>query len=458
MSIYKKCDIRGEYGIDLTEDHAKSLGCALSMLLPKHSQIIVGGDGRLSTSVLKRNLIQSLIACGLFVVDIGLVSTPVFYFTRRRLNINPGVMVTASHNPAKDNGFKITLGELPITPEEMNKVAEIMESHSSEAVNQSGNVVYRDMLPDYFREYSTLIPHLEGVKVVVDCSNGMTSKTAKQVWRLSGAKVNFLLDYIDGRFPIHSPNPADNENLRELGDAVLSQGADLGICYDGDGDRVAFVNELGRPISNDKVIVLLARAILAQGPAPIVYDQKCSRIVPDVIRAAGGEPIIEQSGHTFIKSSFLQHAAPYAGEVTGHHFFKSIQGDDGLYCSLVFSRLLKESNLKASDWVASIPDYPITPDVRIPILPDQIEPILQAIGNATRGQALVDRRDGLRLEFSDGWCLIRPSVTEPMITARFEGINDEALERIMGQVISAAPELGPGLFQYLPHNWGVHND
>ncbi len=458
MSIYKKCDIRGEYGVDLTDEHAARLGDAMVCILPDHSTVIVGGDGRLSTTPLKRRLIQSMVQGGLKVVDIGMVSTPVFYFARRKSNISPGVMVTASHNPAKDNGFKITLGELPVTPQEMCRIMALMESSLPAMESQPGYVENRDMLPEYMQELSTLIPHLENLKVVVDCSNGMTSQTARRIWNSTGANVSYLLDYIDGRFPVHPPNPADYENLRELGDAVLSSGADLGVSYDGDGDRVAFVNELGRPISNDKVIVLLARAALSQGPAPIVYDQKCSRIVPDAIRDAGGIPILEQSGHTFIKKTFLDSSAPYAGEITGHHFFKTIQGDDGLYCSLVFAGLLVESRMKASAWIANITDYPITPDIRIPIMPDRIEPILWAIENAVKDQAVADHRDGLRLEFMDGWCLLRPSVTEPMITARFEGINEKALEEIMNQVCSAAPELGSGLSQYRPQNRGSNHD
>ncbi len=458
MSIYKKCDIRGEYGVDLTDDHAARLGDAMVCILPDQSTVIVGGDGRLSTTPLKRRLIQSMVQGGLQVVDIGMVSTPVFYFARRKLNISPGVMVTASHNPAKDNGFKITLGELPITPEEMFGIATLMENSHPAVECQLGHVDHRDMLLEYMQELSALTPHLENLKVVVDCGNGMTSQTARRIWGSTGANACFLLDYIDGRFPVHAPNPADDKNLRELGDAVLSSRADLGVSYDGDGDRVAFVNELGRPISNDKVIVLLARAALSHGPAPIVYDQKCSRIVPNAIRDGGGIPILEQSGHTFIKKTFLDTGAPYAGEVTGHHFFKTIQGDDGLYCSLVFARLLIESQMKVSEWIATIPDYPITPDIRIPMKPDRIDHILWAVENALKDLAVADHRDGLRLDFIDGWCLLRPSVTEPMITARFEGINEKALEEIMNRVCSAVPELGSGLSQYRPQNRGGNND
>lgn len=445
MSIYKKCDIRGVFGSELWAGHAARLGVALAHLLPPRSAILVGGDGRTSTAVLKKILINSLVTGDLLVIDLGLVSTPAFYFARRKRNIQAGVMVTASHNPAEDNGFKITLGDLPITPEDMERIAALMESDIQAAEDAPGGVEVYDILPEYLAELSGLAPRLDGLKVVVDCSNGMASQAARSVWQETGAEVTLLLSHIDGRFPVHAPNPANNENLRYLGDTVLAAGADLGVCYDGDGDRVAFVNELGRPIPNDKVIVVLARDALSHGSAPIVYDQKCSRIVPDAIRAAGGTPVIEQSGHTFIKTAFLQHKAPYAGEVTGHHFLSVIQGDDGIVASLLIGRLLACSGKKASKWMAAIPKYPITPDIRIPMDPGQIQSILEAVEDRLGSTARVDHLDGLRLEFPEGWCLIRPSVTEPMLTVRIEGVTQKALNDIIQQISAAAPDLSQTL-------------
>jgi phosphomannomutase/phosphoglucomutase len=288
MSIYKKCDIRGVFGSELRVEHAARLGAALAHLLPPHSSILVGGDGRISTAALKLSLINSLVTEQLHVIDLGLVSTPAFYFARRKLNVQAGVMVTASHNPAEDNGFKVTLGDLPIAPGDMEKIASLMERHVTASQAAPGAVEVSEILPEYLAELIGLTPCLDKLKVVVDCSNGMASQAARSVWQATGAEVAFLLSQIDGRFPIHAPNPANNENLRYLGDAVLKTGADLGVCYDGDGDRVAFVNELGQPIPNDKVIVVFAREALSHGSSPIIYDQKCSRIVPDAIRAAGG--------------------------------------------------------------------------------------------------------------------------------------------------------------------------
>jgi phosphomannomutase / phosphoglucomutase len=448
MSIYKKCDIRGVFGSELRVEHAARLGTALSHLLPPQSPILVGGDGRISTAILKQSLINSLVTEHLHVIDLGLISTPTFYFARRKLNIQAGVMVTASHNPAEDNGFKITLGDLPITPGDMERIGALMETRIPAAKGAPGRVEVYDILPEYLGELIGLAPCLAGLKVVADCSNGMASQAARSVWQETGAEVTFLLSDIDGHFPVHAPNPANNDNLRYLGDAVLKAGADLGVCYDGDGDRVAFMNELGQPIPNDKVIVVFARDALSHGSSPIVYDQKCSRIVPDAILGAGGTPVIEQSGHTFIKTAFLRHKAPYAGEVTGHHFFNTIQGDDGIVASLFIGRLLACSGKKASSWMAAIPEYPITPDIRIPIEPGRVQPIMKAVEDRLGSTARVDHLDGLRLEFLKGWCLIRRSVTEPVLTVRIEGVTQTALNEIIGLVSAAAPELSRFLVGY----------
>jgi phosphomannomutase / phosphoglucomutase len=445
MSIYKKCDIRGEFGVELTVTHAHRLGVALSLILPARSPIIIGGDGRVSTPVMQQVLIETLVSNGLAVTNLGMVSTPAFYFARRRLNIKVGVMVTASHNPATDNGFKVILGELPITPGEMEKIAILMEGFEEGRNIGGGSVKTYDILAEYSTELKNLAPQLEHLKVVVDCSNGMASQVAQSVWSGTGATATLISDRIDGRFPDHAPNPANSGNLRQLEDTVLATGADLGVCFDGDGDRVGFVNEMGQPIPNDKVIVMLALSALSRGPASIVYDQKCSRIVPDAIRAAGGTPILEQSGHTFIKKSFLTHHAPYAGEVTGHHFFDVIQGDDGMVAALFFCKLFLRSHKKASEWLQTIDEYPITPDIRIPIDSDKIDHLLARL-EANLGQsAQIDHRDGLRFEFKDSWCLIRPSVTEPMVTARFEGISQIALKELIDRVCAIAPELAQAL-------------
>lgn len=441
MSIYKACDIRGKFGSELQVDHAAKLAAAIRKLQGPVS-VVIGGDGRLSTPMLKQALADNLLSCGMDVVDLGMVPTPLFYFARRFLGIDTGVMVTASHNPAGDNGFKLTLGRLPVTTQEMEAVKDLMEAGTVQpARGKPGAYRQVNLLDAYLEFLSPHIPDLNGYKVVVDCSNGMSGLVARQIWQKTGAEVTLLLEEVDGRFPAHAPNPAEVKNLSLLQRKVPELRADLGVAYDGDADRVVFVDESGSPVSSDRTIVLFARDALRDGPQTIVYDQKCSLIVADTVRALGGEPVMQPSGHTFIKRAFLERDAIYAGELSGHHFFRSVHGDDALAASLFFARMVKDSGTTLSRLVGAIPTYPITPDLRIPMGPREILALIDRLESELRGEARVSRGDGLRIEFPDGWGLVRPSVTEPVITMRFEGTTDAALNRILEHIQAIAPEL-----------------
>jgi phosphomannomutase / phosphoglucomutase len=442
MTIYKSCDIRGHFGTELTIRHAFRLGLAIATL-HHPAQVVVGGDGRLSTPALKTALVDALVQSGCRVVDLGYQPTPAFYYARQKLDIQIGIQVTASHNPSQDNGFKIVLGELPVTEAEILALADFIETDDAPPVRNEnasipGNVISRDILPEYLQSLAPFFPHLPGMKVVVDCANGMGGLVARQVWGQTGAVVLYLNEEIDGNFPNHPPNPAVENNLIQLRQEVLHHQADLGVAYDGDADRVAFVDELGNPIPNDKVIVLFSQKALSSSPETIVYDQKCSRIVPDTIRSLGGYPFRERSGHTFIKTAFIQHQAVYAGELSGHHFFREIEGDDGLYASLVFADLVLTSGQKLSNLMQKIPTYPITPDIRIPMAPDEIEKLISNLARNLKGQAEIERIDGIRLEFEQGWALIRPSVTEPVVSLRFEGRDEASLAEIKVIVTQAS--------------------
>jgi phosphomannomutase / phosphoglucomutase len=441
MSIYKACDIRGHYGPELTVAHAVRLGQALRALKGPIT-VLVGGDGRLSTPELKSALVESLLSSGCDVVDLGTVPTPLFYFARRRLSLETGVMVTASHNPARDNGFKITLGPLPVTTGEMEAVARLMESSDPpDPALLRGTCTPMDLFAAYQEFLAGLAPDLSGMDIVIDCANGMAGLVARRAWEQTGARVHLLLEDVDGNFPAHTPNPAVAKNLELLSREVVSRGARFGIAYDGDADRVAFVDETGRPLTGDQAIVLFAREALKSGPSPIVYDQKCSRIVPDTVHTLGGTPVMELSGHTYIKRAFLERSAAYAGELSGHHFLRAAGGDDALAASFTFASLLKADSRPLSQVVREIPTYPITPDLRIPMAPDEISALMAALEQDLQGEADLSRTDGLRIEFADGWGLVRPSVTEPVVTMRFEGIDEPALKRILARVQSACPSL-----------------
>ena len=440
MSIFKACDIRGRYGSELFDAHGEQLGYALARRLGP-GEVIVGGDGRLSTPALKQSLLKGLLQGGCDAVDIGVVTTPAFYFARRHLGILPGVMVTASHNPAGDNGFKVVLGEYPVTPDDISELAALMQSDTFAPTLRSGTLRAVDLLPAYVTFARGHAPNLTGMRVVVDCANGTSSLVARQVWQATGADVSFLYDTVDGQFPNHSPDPSVFKNLKSLCQSVSEGHAHLGVGYDGDGDRVIFVDERGRPLPADKAIALFVGRALASGPAPIVYDQKCSLIVPEAIRAGGGQPVMEKSGHTFIKTTFLRMSAPYAGEISGHHFLSELGGDDGLIASLYMADLVRRSGRGLAALADAIPTYPITPEIRLKMDAATVARVIGALTAGLAREAALSMNDGLRAEYPDAWGLARQSVTEPAITLRFEGKTENALRHIMSRFEAVAPDL-----------------
>jgi phosphomannomutase/phosphoglucomutase len=440
MSIYKACDMRGRYGEELREEHATRLGQAIAQYADKPA-ILVGGDGRLSTPTLKAHLIAGLSKSGCRVIDLGILPTPALYYARRHLGIYAAVMVTASHNPAGDNGFKISLSAAPIRPEDITALSKLMEAEASPLALQGEAVHCIDILPAYVSFAVSQAQALDGLKVVVDCANGAASLVAQQIWQATGAQVSYLYDTLDGNFPNHAPDPSNVKNITALCQAVKELGADMGVAYDGDADRVIFVDANGKPLSGDKAIVIFARQALANEKAPIVYDQKCSLIVADAIRNNGGEPVRERSGHTFIKTSFLRLNAPYAGEISGHHFFRLLQGDDGIIASLYMANLLKASGQTLAQIGDAIKTYPITPDIRLKMDEATAKRVLADLKRGLANDATLTTLDGLRADFADGWGMARQSVTEPAITLRFEGKDEAALQSIVKHFELAAPDL-----------------
>ena len=441
MSIFKACDIRGHYGTQLLDEHARQLGSALATYCGQ-VDVLVGGDGRISTPALKQHLIEALVQGGCHVIDIGIVPTPVLYFARRHLGVQAGVIVTASHNPPADNGFKLALGELPITPDQIETIAELMSANTlASNAKTPGSVTQSVILPTYTEFARQQVGRLDGMCIVADCANGMAALTAEQVWQTTGANLSYLFDAVDGSFPNHAPDPSNMRNLKSLCAAVIEQHADLGVAYDGDADRVVFVDSLGRPLSGDRAIVLFVRQALAHGAAPIVYDQKCSLIVADAIRELGGMPVIERSGHTFIKTAFQNYEAPYAGEISGHHFFRQIGGDDGLIASLYMADLIHKSGQSLAKLADSIHSYPITPDIRLMMDSETAHRVLRDLTTALSGEAHLVTLDGIRAEYADGWGMARLSVTEPAMTLRFEGKTLQSLRRIMHRFEEDSPDL-----------------
>lgn len=440
MSIFKACDIRGVAGDDLTGEVARQIGYAIGTRVAGRS-LAVGGDVRISTQLLKSELVTALVNSGCRVFDIGTVPTPTFYYFLREHQIEAGVMVTASHNPAKYNGFKVALGPLPVTEADMRELEELTGLGACKL--GAGTLERVDVLNQYMVAMLKIARKpVRPLHIVIDAGNGCYSDIAPPVFRAMGYRVTELFCTADGTFPNREPNPAVAANLAKLQAKVKTVRADLGIAFDGDGDRVAFVDETGVIVPIDKSIVLFVRDRLGQGrPGKVVYDIKCSSIVPEEVSRLGGVPVISKSGHAFIKRTLIEERALLGGEISGHYFFDALQGDDGLYAALEMSCILAASGVTMSDLVADVPTYPITPDIRIPCAPEKQQPVLDMVASfhSNREVILVD---GVRVNFPDGWGLVRKSVTEPLLTFRFEGRTPDSLRKVIAEFLVPVPGIG----------------
>ena len=449
--IYKDCDIRGVYGEELRLDEVRLIGRALGTMLEGRS-ITVCGDVRTSTPDIKRELIAGLLETGGDIIDIGIVPTPVAYFAKSSacLDTYALAIVTASHNPAKYNGIKLMLGALPPTPDEIKAIEQLVRSgrfHFAE-----GSIVTLDIKEAYRSKMQSLTRTLtEPLKVVLDIGNGTTAGIATEVFYEHGYDVVELFGEPDGNFPNRNPNPADFKHLTALCEKVVKEKADFGIAFDGDGDRAVFVDEKGRPVINEKALIMLTKHAVEQATASadhsapafdfsVVYDQKCSRIVPDTIKALGGTPILERSGHAFIKKTFLKNSSLLAGEISGHFFFKELGHDDGIYAGLCLGSYLASARADAagmtlSQLADSIPTPHISSDLRYPVAYDRMSAVLTRI-RADYGSYPISTYDGVRVELPDAWFLVRKSVTAQEMTLRVEASSDEQLKDLIREIES----------------------
>jgi phosphomannomutase / phosphoglucomutase len=440
MSIFQACDIRGIAGKDLSPVVARKIGLAVGVKLTGKT-VVVGGDIRLSTPEFLAIIIAALTESGCRVIDIGTVATPVFYFALKTSGAQGGVMITASHNPAPYNGFKLVFGEQPVSEEDVAEIARMV----ADGVRTSGfGSVEQRPMTDAYLAYTVGKARSGSLKVVVDAGNGATSRIAPRLFCTLGYDVTELFCEPDGRFLNRPPNPALAENLAALGEAVRTCGADLGVAFDGDGDRVGFVDGQGRPLDNDDIMVLLARHYLKAGPGAVIYDAKCSMVVPEEIVRAGGRPVMARAGHTFSKAAFLKEQALFAGEISGHFFFRELGYDDGMFAALKVAEIVAAAGSLAS-LIDAVPNYILTPDIRIPYHGSDKQEILTAIAGklvAYRPNTI----DGVRIEFTDGWGMIRASVTEPLFTFRFEAKSAGRLQEIIAVLLATLPD---GLAQTL---------
>ena len=436
MSIYKDCDIRGIYGKEFDEAQAYLIGRAVGT---QHTgqTLAVGGDVRLSTPVLKEKITAGLRESGADVIDIGMLPTPVFYYALKTLPVSGGVMVTASHNPAQYNGFKLMFGDEPVTTETITGIEDVVRA--GRFAEGKGKIARQDVVTPYRAWITGALPKGH-IRVVLDCGNGTMSELAPAVMKELGYDVVPLFCSFDGSFPNRDPNPAVYSHLGALQEKTVSSGAAFGAAFDGDGDRVVFVDDLGRVAQSERALVVLIREYLKDKPSSVVYDLKSSSIVRDAVLALHGEPRMERSGHAFIKANFLKNHSALAGEISGHFFFGELGYDDGLYATAKMAEIIERSGKALSALVDEIKKTLITPDIRVFCPYAQRDGWLEKVREMGK-EFEVSLIDGVRVDFPDGWLLVRKSVTEEGMTIRIEADNEAAMARIKGILVRTLPEV-----------------
>lgn len=438
MSIYKDCDIRGIYEKEITSRDTYAIGRALATLRP--GTILVGGDLRLSTPILKQAFIEGLLASGSRVTDLGTIPTPALYFAHRRYGSDAAATVTASHNPPEYNGIKFMIGDAPVTRRDIDALEATVRSGSF--IDGEGTIVQaHNILAEYSGSLTKRFSAVRPLHILVDAGNGCMSHIAPAVLRAVGYRVTELSCVPDGRFPDRAPDPSNFKNIVKTCEAVRACGADFGVAFDGDGDRAVFIDEEGRPIRNERSLILFIRYLLKDAPSPVVYDQKSSSAVKKAVIDVGGTPVPERSGHAFIKNRFLKLGAKLAGEVSGHFFFGELGYDDALFATLTMAELLGRSNQSLGALSSDIFLPPATPDLRMFCPYERQQAYLDIVeATARRMGAEISHLDGVRAELNDGWFLIRKSVTAEQLTFRAEASDEAGLKALVAKALQDLPE------------------
>ncbi|MES2609868.1 MAG: phosphomannomutase/phosphoglucomutase, partial [Pseudomonadota bacterium] len=409
--------------------------------------VAVGRDGRLSGPAMSAALIQGLVEAGIEVIDVGMVTTPLLYFAASTLCAS-GIQVTGSHNPRDYNGFKMVLNGRAIYGEEIQSLRRTMEQESWQ-LSAGGSVRHVDVLPAYRERITGDVKLARPLKIVVDCGNGIAGATAPDIFRALGCEVIELFSEVDGNFPNHHPDPSKPENLRDLIAALQGSDAELGLAFDGDGDRLGIVTRDGVNIFPDRQMMLFAQDVLSRVPGGnILFDVKCTQRLAPAIAAAGGVPVMFKTGHSLIKARMKELDSPLGGEMSGHIFFKErwYGFDDGTYAGCRLLEILSRGS-DPSAVLNALPTSFSTPELNVSCAegePHRLTAELQALaaGNFS-APAEVNTIDGLRVDWPDGFGLIRASNTTPVLVLRFEGHTQEALERIEAAMLALLHRVKP---------------
>lgn len=435
QGIFREYDIRGIVKTDLTDDVVYNLGRAYGTWMSRrgHQTVAVGHDVRLSSPHFSKIYIDGILSTGLNVIKIGQCSTPALYFAIVHLKTDGGVMITGSHNPIEFNGFKMCEGLASVFGEHIQELKQIILGNSY-VRKSAGHLSAVDVMPDYVAMLKTKFKFARPLKVVVDCGNGAASPFAVELWQDMGMKIIPLYCDADGNFPNHLPDPTVPKYMKDLMQLVVAEKADLGLGYDGDADRIGAVDDKGRLIFADTLLAIFSADVLAKRPnEPIIFDVKCSQLLPEIIEKNGGIPVMWKTGHSLLKAKMKEMHAPFAGEMSGHMFFADdFYGfDDGVYASGRLLQILAGTDKKFSEIIDSLPSFVSTPEIRVDCSDETKFQVIEKLVRSFRQQYQIVDIDGARVLFGDGWGLVRASNTQPVLVLRFEAKTNERLLEIV---------------------------
>ncbi|MDA9343147.1 phosphomannomutase/phosphoglucomutase [Gammaproteobacteria bacterium] len=447
-SIFREYDIRGKYPQELNEESIKKIAYAIVKKCRKENvgSLVVGRDGRLSGPSLIDAFCDSLINSGINVKNIGLVTSPMLYFAAKKEISKSGIIITGSHNPKNYNGIKMVIDDKPVSGSE---ILELMEDISPLEGLKKGSLVFEDIKDSYLDEIVSNIKlsNKPKLKVVLDCGNGAAGCVAPELFKKLGCDVYELFSEVDGNFPNHHPDPGKIENLKDLILEVQKQSADVGLAFDGDGDRLGLVTNKGEVIFPDKLMMLFSQDILSREKGKIVFDVKCSNHLENIISENGGEPIMTPTGHFHIKKAIKKTGALLAGEMSGHIFFndKWHGFDDGPYSGARAIEIISNSDKSISDLISVLPKSFSTPELNILVSDETKFDIVESFAKdcSLKGEKITI--DGLRINFDNGWGLIRASNTTPKLVLRFEGNSLKDMEEIKSKFISELSRICPDI-------------
>jgi len=435
-TIFRQYDIRGTVGDQLTPVAARAVGQAYATLawerLKRAPRVAVGRDNRPSGPDLAAGVRDGIVAAGGRVVDVGEVPTPALSFATHTLDVDGGIQVTGSHNPPEFNGFKMVLAHDAVFGDDIERLHRLIEDDKLLTKPGGKQTAHRALLPAYSDAIvSRNAPLSRPIKVVADCGNGVTSLIAIETLRRLGAEVVPLFDVSDGTFPNHHPDPTVLENLHDLQNTVRQHGAELGIAFDGDGDRIGAVDERGEVVFGDQLLILFGRDLAHRFGAgkTVIFDVKCSEVLPQMLRKAGLEPIMWKTGHSFIKQKMKELGAPLAGEMSGHVFFGAdwYGFDDALFAAARLLAYVARAGGPLSRLLADVPITIATPELRVDCPDERKFDIVRRAAEHFAAKYAVATLDGVRITFPEGWGLLRASNTQPVLVLRFEAASETAL-------------------------------